>query len=242
MCPSIYIVLPSYMVMAFLGGMAAVFFLYFRTEKFEIEFNSFIKMLVASVIGVIVGSKVMFFISRVPSLVTNFSIENLLGSTIYGGYVFYGGLFGMIISILIMTRKNKENRAKYFSFLVPVMPLFHAFGRVGCFMSGCCYGKELPSAFEVCGVVIDRIPVQLIEAVFELIMFVVLTNIVKKSPKANALRVYLLSYATFRFIIEFFRGDILRGVWFGISLAQWISIGIFVYYIVRGICKKKGKE
>ena len=73
-------------------------------------------------------------------------------------------------------------------------------------------------------------------------MFVVLTSLVKKSPKVDALRVYLLSYATFRFVIEFFRGDALRGVWFGISLAQWISIGIFVYYIVRGICKKKGNE
>ncbi|MCC8046445.1 MAG: prolipoprotein diacylglyceryl transferase [Clostridiales bacterium] len=53
------------------------------------------------------------------------------------------------------------------------------------------------------------------------------------------LNVYLVSYTIFRFFIEFFRGDELRGFLFGISTSQWISVAILVYYFARMLFKGK---
>ena len=47
-----------------------------------------------------------------------------------------------------MTRRDAILRKKVFNVAVPAMPLFHAFGRVGCFLTGCCYGKELSNSWQ----------------------------------------------------------------------------------------------
>ena len=100
-------------------------------------------------------------------------------------------------------------------------------------MTGCCYGKEysIPHHFGI--IEIDRIPVQLIEALAEFVLFIVLLLIEKIKPKANLLQIYLMSYAVIRFLTEFLRGDDIRGHWLGLSTSQWISIFIIAYYCIK---------
>ncbi len=120
------------------------------------------------------------------------------------------------------------------------MPLFHAFGRVGCFLAGCCYGKKLERTITILnGIRLERIPIQLIEAIFEFLLFIILTVIRKKDDNVNILRIYLMSYSAFRFLDEFFRGDEIRGIFFGLSTAQWISLVIWAVYILKAISGKK---
>lgn len=57
-----------------------------------------------------------------------------------------------------------------------------------------------------------RLPVQIFEAVFEFVLFAVLLVDEKRRPQTDILKVYLLAYAVFRFAIEFFRGDVVRGI------------------------------
>lgn len=113
--------------------------------------------------------------------------------------------------------------------LLPSVLLFHMFGRLGCFFAGCCYGREanwgvvfMHSLNAPNGV--PLIPVQLFEAAFNLLMLVAILIIrPERKRQGLLLPLYLIAYAIGRFILEFFRGDMGRGI-FLFSTSQWISL------------------
>ena len=235
MYPYIHIILPSYMVMALIGGFLSVCFIFLHIDKYEIEFTNFLKMFFFCLIGGIVGSKVLFAITQIPWLIKNFSVVNMLLLVPQSGFVFYGGLFGVIFTLMLLTRKDTDMRRKVFEISVPAMPLFHAFGRIGCFLAGCCYGKTLSSPIVVGPMEFTRIPVQLMESLAEFILFIVIWVISKRNKQADLLKIYLVTYAVIRFTDEFMRGDKIRGIYFGVSTAQWISLTILIVYAVKYI-------
>ena len=224
MYPYIHIILPSYMVMALIGGFFAVCFIFSRIDKYEILFTDFIKMFLLCMIGGVVGSKVLFAITQIPWLIKHFSIENMILLIPQSGFVFYGGLFGVIFTLMFLTRNDADMRKKVFEISVPAMPLFHAFGRIGCFLAGCCYGKKLSTPIVIGTIEFARIPVQIIESMAEFILFIVLFILSKKNRDIDLLRIYLVIYAVIRFADEFLRGDKIRGIYGGVSTAQWISL------------------
>lgn len=240
MYPTIHITLPSYAVLAMLGGFVAVLFIYFRIDKFGLTFMNFVKMFALSTVCGFLGSRIIYIFSRLPWLFANFSTQHLISTVIGGGLVFYGGLLGVLLGIFICCRKNNILRKSIYNMVAPAIPLFHTFGRIGCFMSGCCYGVELKEPFSLFGIVqFIRIPTQLIEALFEFLLFVILCYLQKKNQSKDFLKIYMVTYAIFRFAIEFFRGDNIRGFYFGFSTSQVISIGILIFYIVLRIKTRK---
>lgn len=242
MCPYIYITLPSYGVMAFVGGFVVLMFIYFRLEKYEILFDIFLKLFLVSVIGGLLGSKLLFAITQIPQLISNFSFEKLLLLIPQSGFVFYGGLLGVISVIEIYTRKNRDLRKRIYRMIAPAMPLFHGFGRIGCMMAGCCYGRKLPATVLLFGIFeLNRIPVQLIEAVYEFLLCAVILAL-ERYREINGLKIYLIAYSIFRFGIEFLRGDAVRGIFFGVSTAQWISLFILGYYLRKRFVSLFGEK
>lgn len=242
MYPYIHIILPSYMVMALIGGFFAVCFIFSRIDKYEILFTDFIKMFLLCMIGGVVGSKVLFAITQIPWLIKHFSIENMILLIPQSGFVFYGGLFGVIFTLMFLTRNDADMRKKVFEISVPAMPLFHAFGRIGCFLAGCCYGKKLSTPIVIGTIEFARIPVQIIESMAEFILFIVLFILSKKNRDIDLLRIYLVIYAVIRFADEFLRGDKIRGIYGGVSTAQWISLIILFVYgfeYIKGRYSKK---
>ena len=242
MYPYIHIILPSYMVMALIGGFFAVCFIFSRIDKYEILFTDFIKMFLLCMIGGVVGSKVLFAITQIPWLIKHFSIENMILLIPQSGFVFYGGFFGVIFTLMFLTRNDADMRKKVFEISVPAMPLFHAFGRIGCFLAGCCYGKKLSTPIVIGTIEFARIPVQIIESMAEFILFIVLFILSKKNRDIDLLRIYLVIYAVIRFADEFLRGDKIRGIYGGVSTAQWISLIILFVYgfeYIKGRYSKK---
>ncbi|MDE6600194.1 MAG: prolipoprotein diacylglyceryl transferase, partial [Oscillospiraceae bacterium] len=88
-------------------------------------------------------------------------------------------------------------------------------------------GFKFTEPFIIANICLNYFPIQLIEVLFETIIFFVVKNMENGLP----LKIYLLSYAVFRFFVEFFRGDIVRGIWFGLSTSQWISLLIIFSYL-----------
>ena len=120
--------------------------------------------------------------------------------------------------------------------LVPALPLFHAFGRVGCFLAGCCYGIPAPagwlgvtfpaSAIEAPSGV-PLLPVQLYEAAGCVLLFLLLDHLTDRGwPGGRLLALYLALYAVFRFLLEFLRGDAVRGSLGPLSTSQVISLAV----------------
>ena len=114
MCPYIQIILPSYGVLAFVGGFAALLFTYLRLDRFQIAFTQLLKIVVVCIIGCVLGSKLMYALTQIPWLVENFSLENLVLFIPSSGYVFYGGLLGVILAISLYTRKDRDLRTRIY--------------------------------------------------------------------------------------------------------------------------------
>jgi phosphatidylglycerol:prolipoprotein diacylglycerol transferase len=164
---------------------------------------------------------------------------------IFGGTIFYGGLLGGLLTGYILIKKNRNNN-KFVDIVAVNIPLFHSFGRIGCFLGGCCFGIPSKIGFrytinpiaEANG--ITRFPVQLLEAIFNFILFLLLIYFYKNKKFRNKLiYVYLLVYATGRFFIEFFRGDAYRGIWLFLSTSQIISILIIMVNLFKVIYEKR---
>lgn len=144
-----------------------------------------------------------------------------------GGLVFNGGLIFASVFTLIYCLVLKKFDFNSLAWAIPALPLAHAFGRIGCFLTGCCYGSicDLPWKIYLHGEF--RHPVQLYEAFANLIIFLILLKIQKRSKKLT-LYFYFISYGFIRFILEFFRGDLIRGSFSNFSSSQWSSIAIVI--------------
>ena len=127
-----------------------------------------------------------------------------------------------------------------------MIPIMHAFGRIGCFCAGCCYGRP----YEGFGAVVfpygsqalageKLFPVQLVESGLVLILAIVIIILEVKKEFYYTIETYLISYSVIRFILEFMRYDAVRGEAFGLSTSQWISIAVFIGTIVSIIYRKK---
>jgi len=237
-----------YPLMVLCGIFSSGIYACFTAAKYNYDYTDLISFLLVASIGVIIGSHllyavvnyetVIYFINNIKKIN---SLERLLNvlNYIFGGSVFYGGLFGGIITGFIMTKRNNKYSG-FFDIGVTSIPLFHFFGRIGCFLGGCCYGIESHIGFiytrnpiiQANGV--KRFPIQILEAVFNIGVFLLLDQLLRHNKfKNKLLYIYLAVYSTGRFIIEFFRGDTYRGIWFSFSTSQIISIYIIFVLIIR---------
>ncbi len=160
------------------------------------------------------------------------------------GIVFYGGMLFFLLSVKLCIRRFVLfKRASGWGLAALVVPLFHGFARIGCYFGRCCYGVVLDGAF--CARFFEhRLPVQLIEAGFNFLLFVGLLLLFyhRKPWRGKLVRVYLWAYASFRFVIEFFRDDAVRGGFGPLSFSQWVSLCILLGLIVRACILRFGRK
>ena len=227
--------LQSYGLMVVIGSMAAVLWCVFAVKRLALDVNVLIDVLIAAGVGALIGAKLLYILTVLPEFITHiqmaFTDPSFLLADLSGGFVFYGGLIGLLVSVLLYVRKNKISAGGYLAACVPAIPLFHLFGRIGCFFAGCCYGKVSDSLFAIemttlanPDVLMPRIPVQLMEAGANLALFIILAVLFFRAADAfRMLGFYLCAYGAIRFVMEMFRGDALRGVWL-LSTSQWIAL------------------
>ena len=161
------------------------------------------------------------------------------GGFVLKGITFYGGLLGASITLSLILHLTKCKTGytinDWFSNLTIPFMGFHICGRIGCFLSGCCYGKITDSFVGVYFPDIPQFgiyhggmkcyPTQLFEVAALLVILAVVIKVRKR------FQTYLFLYAVARFLIEFYRGDD-RGNFFGpISPAQTISIVIVLSFV-----------
>lgn len=242
-----------YTICALVGILISGYLICKNTRKRGHDDNDMITLLLISVIGVFLGGHLLYGITNINLIIKVITNFNKIGSftdflsilmTIFGGSVYYGGLIGGLLIGFIYMKKKKLPIDEFSDIIAPFIPLFHMFGRIGCFLVGCCYGIESKIGFVyhhsavplADGVV--RFPIQLVEAFYNLILFIILKNLFDKEKfKGKLLYIYLLLYSVGRFILEFFRGDMYRGFVLGLSTSQFISILIFILALTILIIK-----
>jgi phosphatidylglycerol:prolipoprotein diacylglycerol transferase len=167
-----------------------------------------------------------------------------------GGLVFFGGPLAVIPFLIWYTLSRRMPLWTILDLLTPGLVIAHAFGRIGCLMAGCCYGKPTGSSF---GIRLDSSlvepalrgiplhPTQLYEAFGLGLLFLGLFfKSRKKSFEGQIAASYLLIYPFFRIFIEFFRGDTIRGFIVGsLSTSQFLSIFIVLAGVVTWILAQR---
>jgi phosphatidylglycerol:prolipoprotein diacylglycerol transferase len=184
------------------------------------------------------------------------------GELSFGTISFLGGLMGGVACLLVLLKvvfkaDDKSIKTIMNTVIVGVV-LAHGFGRIGCFLAGCCYGIPTDSFL---GVVfphghaheafpgISIFPTQLFEAVFLFALFFVLANL--KRWKGKELEIYMIAYSVWRILLELIRGDD-RGSLLGFitteynvfpTPSQYLSLLMIaggVYLLIRS--QKKAKK
>lgn len=244
----------AYQVCALVGILFTLFFIMFLAKKVGKNDSTAMNMLLIAAPGVILGGILLYGITNLSSILDVIARREeyattgqFLSAIIYyfKGSVFYGGLLGgMLTGGLYLVRK--KDRADYADLGAVAAPLFHTFGRLGCFLTGCCYGMECKVGLiyhytTIPGVNgVSRFPVQLVEMGLNFALFLLLLSWIRKGKhKGRLLQWYLLIYPVYRFILEFFRGDDYRGFLFGLSTSQIISILILAGNLIVTLCRKK---
>lgn len=171
------------------------------------------------------------------------------GFTAMGGFIGGAAVFIILyfsIGKYLFKGEEKGIHVKEFNKTLCVAPICiciaHAFGRIGCLMAGCCYGKASNSGFTIYNHGAERIPVQLYESLFLFALFGVLSYLYLRKKCNITMPIYLIAYGIWRLIIEFFRSDDRGAVVLGLAPSQWQSfvfiaggIALIVFYLIKKI-------
>jgi phosphatidylglycerol---prolipoprotein diacylglyceryl transferase len=131
-----------------------------------------------------------------------------------GGLVFYGGLVGASAATLIYLIRKKIPIWKFGDAVAPSIALGYVFGRMGCLMNGCCYGRtcDLPWAIRfpqdhpTHGASVH--PTQIYDAILSGLLYLGLAWLHRRKRfDGQVFAAYLICYAVIRSIVESFRGD-----------------------------------
>ena len=219
---------------------AVIFIFAFCGRQGFKEENTAIITLSAVIFG-LVGAKLLSIFTRFsPSEIKGILFSAPLSLLTESGLVFYGGLIAGIPAAYIAARKVNEKIGIYENIFITALPAAHAFGRIGCFFAGCCYGckTSLPVGVIYTDPISDAptgiplFPIQLFEAGYNaFIFFILLAMLIKIPEKKLNLPIYFICYGTERFFAEMFRADDIRGFYFGLSTSQWISIAVIFFGI-----------
>jgi phosphatidylglycerol---prolipoprotein diacylglyceryl transferase len=155
------------------------------------------------------------------------------------GLVFYGGLIGSILATLVYAWVKKISVWKLGDALAPSIALGYFFGRFGCLMTGCCYGRgtdlpwgiRFPEGHQAFGYPVH--PTQVYEAVLNLGLYFGLAWLYRRKKfDGQVFAAYVIAYPVFRSFVELFRGDYPHyyGGW--VTPAQLVSLGIFTAGVI----------
>lgn len=223
----------GYGVMIVLGLLASGAVGWFLTRRFALDFNDFLLLATYAVALGVVGAKAAYLLLNVTridwSRVTDFSYLNLL---MQGGFIFYGGIPLGLFGLWLAGKLHKIDVKPYLRIGVALLPLTHAFGRVGCYLAGCCFGIPYDGPLAViyershgAPLGVPLFPVQLLEAVLVLAIAGVLFALCLRGwGEWSLLGLYMGLYGVVRFCLEYLRDDAERGQFLWFSTSQWVSL------------------
>jgi len=233
----------SYGLLIALGAMAGVTYMAFRAKReVGLSFDQANTLFLLLFIAAFVGGKFFLFFED-ASYYSEHPRKLLTGR----GFVFYGSFLFAVPTMLWYFKRNKLPVYAMLDIMAITTCIVHFFGRIGCFMAGCCYGVVTTSAWgvtytnEACVAPLHTAlhPTQLYEAGY---IFLVMLGLLwlrgKRKFYGQLFITYVLLYAVGRYTLEFFRGDLERGFVIKdyVSHSQFIALLIFgaaMYFYVR---------
>lgn len=193
------------------------------------------------ILGAIVGARTLYVISYWDRLFEDPLFPRAPWTEVFmvqrGGLVYYGGLIGASLACIAYARRRKLPLWRLADIFAPSIALGYVFGRIGCLMNGCCYGRacrlpwaiRFPEGNPLNPPTFPVHPTQIYDSLLSLGFYFGLAWLYRRKRfDGQVFATYLMGYALLRSFVETFRGDYpdahLHG---GLTPAHWVSIGIF---------------
>ncbi|MFY0626388.1 MAG: prolipoprotein diacylglyceryl transferase [Reichenbachiella sp.] len=235
----------SYGFLIALGTLIGYFYLTKNAkEQLGVDKDSTQSMTILFLLAAVIGGKFFFYLER-P--VYYFGDPGNLFKNLKNGFVFYGSLIFVVITLIWYLKKKSIPILPMLDILAFSGVIIHGFGRLGCFFAGCCYGKETDGSIYVVFSNQDSFaptdvhlhPTQLYSVLLLITIFIILWMFKRHQRfEGQLFFLYIILYAIGRGVIEIFRGDLRRGFiiedW--ISHSQMISIviiSIVAFFYIR---------
>lgn len=231
----------GYGLMIGIGFLAGLITACNRAKKFGLDSDIVYGLGFTSLIGGMLCAKLLYCIVEFKEFIKNPAM--IFTSD---GFVVYGGIIGGVILGYTYCRLKKVQFLKYFDLVMPSIAIAQGFGRLGCTLAGCCYGRETSSAFGITyhesliapnGV--KLIPTQIISSAGDFLIAVILIIYADRIYKSLGEKatgkvglLYVIMYSVGRFFIEFLRNDY-RGNIGIFSTSQCIAVVLLI--IVLGV-------
>lgn len=225
----------SYGFMIAIGIILAGVMFMKRADKEKYNDDSLFNALFLTVLFGMLGGKILYILVNIKSVIDDPSILLNYGE----GFVVYGGILAGVIALAFYSKKKKWNVLETFDLAAPSVALGQAFGRIGCFLAGCCYGKETnlwigvkfpTNSLAPSGVYLH--PTQLYSSAFDFALVIVLILFARNNKKkGRVFSMYLILYSIGRFLVEFLRNDE-RGAIGILSTSQFIAIFTLILGII----------
>jgi phosphatidylglycerol:prolipoprotein diacylglycerol transferase len=234
--------IPTYFFVISLSLSLLLFFLSYRVDKFLIERKVAFDIAIILMVGGFIGGRLFHVFYEEWDYYRN--DPRLIFYFWNGGFVYFGGLISGWLSVWFYCWKKRISFLSWADFFAPILSLSHALGRIGCILSGCCFGTYCTLPWSIQG----RHPTASYLAVGEFLIFLIIMGLERYAIKhEKAIRPghlffkWIFLSSLLRYIIEFYRDDF-RGHFFHlyvfgtISVSQliclglmFISLGFFIY-------------
>ena len=203
----------------------------FSREKFDIEFDNVLEVLIGGIIFGIIGARTYYVLFRLDYYWVNPSQILKIRD---GGIAIYGAIIAIIIFVLTYCEKKKINFFDLADYLIPYLALGQCFGRWGNFFNIEAYGSNTKSilrmGIETASGYAEVHPVFLYESICTLVIFVILT-IVKRKRKFQG-QIFYLYFILYGFVRMFLEGLRTDSLWFGpIRVSQILSGILFIVFL-----------
>jgi phosphatidylglycerol:prolipoprotein diacylglycerol transferase len=214
-----------------------------RAEKYSIPKSALLDLSLYLLLAGIIGGRFVYVLLNLRDYLQ----EPIRIIAIWeGGLSFYGSLGAGVLTAIAFARRRNINFWHLADLLTPSLALGYAFGRIGCFLNGCCYGAltNLPIGVKFPSDNLPRHPVQLYAfAANILFMFVLLWYDKRKTATGQTFALYMMLYAFYRFLAEILRKGATAEILFdGITQGQVASLVLFLIgvYLWLRLTRAKG--
>ena len=237
-----------YGVMAALGFIAAVYLMDFNRKFSTLNKDQCSTMLLIALVCGVAGARIFYFVQFYEQFRGEWWRIIRIDQ---GGLVFYGGFLLALAAVIIYALKCKADPVRVLDALAPAMAAAHGFGRIGCFLNGCCYGRPTEmwwgirpvkdSVLEAVAGNLPLHPVQLVEAGENFILCILYCYLLRHTKRGVTVSCFFIFYGVLRFFNEMMRGD--NVLYFKLTPAQWIGIALVPAGIIALICfLRNGKQ
>ena len=220
---------PIYGLLIILSIISGIIFIYLNLRNKKIESEKIILSFTLMIVLVILGGKIYTkLIGEGKSLLT-------------AGLSSYGGAIGLILSVLIYIKIYPDHKKAFIESYILSLPLIYSISKLGCFLVGCCHGIKYKGIFNVTYIDISKIsyfPIQLLETIIFMIIFITCIYIYKKRNKYIVEIVFILCGVS-KFILDYLRYSHINQP---ISINQIFSIIFIIIGISLLILKKRKKH